>query len=662
MVNIPTLVPGQVPPLDHGRSRRLPSQPSTNSTVTRSNSLIVKRTRRDYGLNNRLAAPTSGSVSSTRRTLLKRPVGRLPWLDGNAHSRPMPGEYVNEPDEVETKIEETPQYQTAFASREAALDTKPSIYHADPQLRPYGSTQSLGRVVPRPNVRRPSSISTVKPPYLLPKSSGDSLGSTPHTNDRRFSTGKYSPSAYSGTAQSEKDSIPLQTLPRKDAASYERLVTKPFSHDNERPSPQGTPLLLPPVVPHRRSSLAPPRPIALHNDIEETKSTSLPYHNASPQALVQASDGNLSSDPPTRVSSVQTPRRSASDAMVQKANSSRYAGAQRQSSMEGAVSGLHDLMEEALQVAADAARENKTDEVAAVLNEATIALRRASTVGVRMMEPLQLSDLELGESSSDGDSSDISSDSSDGHIGHKASEETVPTISTGSVPRVQQPVITAPYSQKDGERPQSEEAIFDERRPGGFYPDSVLSISRFSPPPEARTVQSSTQHYQRSRLASDSGEVSIARTPSHLYSPPSADSIVIDFAYVERGSKDRSDEGIRPSIRLGPPTSLRSASARRSSVSSGAEINTADVVKVPSSQTTSGTNEVHPGQPVDIPSTPNVIIPVIVKTNPALTEAANDGPRKRSSHHSHHHHPFGESSYYKLPEKDGDKRPSREHR
>jgi hypothetical protein len=75
-----------------------------------------------------------------------------------------------------------------------------------------------------------------------------------------------------------------------------------------------------------------------------------------------------------------------------------------------AVTGLENLLEEALNVARDAARAGKPEQVAGVLNDATLALRKASVVQARMSRPLRLSFPEpSGSSISDGDISPIAS-------------------------------------------------------------------------------------------------------------------------------------------------------------------------------------------------------------------------------------------------------------
>jgi len=333
--------------------------------------------------------------------------------------------------------------------------------------------------------------------------------------------------------------------------------------------------------------------------------------------------------------------------------------------MQGAVSSLQDLMEEALGVAADAARHNRTDDVAFVLNEATIALRRASTVTGRMKEPFVLDDIEGGLSSKDdtADTSDISSGESDLNVGHKASADTVPTMSTGNSDAKQHTKVQPPFLNSAGERPRSEQGDFDSRRPGDFYPESVLSISRFSPPQSydgGRNKSRSTDTRPLFFGTSETDDRSMLRTPPQLYSPPSADSIIIDFAYVEKNPGHGSSEAPRPSIRLGLPSGLKPGVGLTSESSQSADFRSPVLQEAQAGpERAPSTRELHPGNKVipggghqswnaDVVSTTSPSI-----DSPDVTHGITGGPRKRFRP-AHHH--FMESSYYKVPARNGDGR------
>ncbi|KAF2483559.1 hypothetical protein BDY17DRAFT_316877 [Neohortaea acidophila] len=155
-------------------------------------------------------------------------------------------------------------------------------------------------------------------------------------------------------------------------------------------------------------------------------------------------------------------------------------------SLNRAVTGLENLVHEALNVARDAAQSGRNDEVASVLDSATIALRRASTVQGqmntgRMSQPLVLSpavsDLDVSDSeSSVGPDSDASS--------ARHSVDTVPTV------------LTRMLVDPESSRRKSFKASF-----------------------ETLDDRSPDRH-------------SIGHTPPRLYQPPSAESVVRDFAYA----------------------------------------------------------------------------------------------------------------------------------
>ncbi|KAK6392457.1 hypothetical protein LTR65_003587 [Meristemomyces frigidus] len=167
-----------------------------------------------------------------------------------------------------------------------------------------------------------------------------------------------------------------------------------------------------------------------------------------------------------------------------------------------AVTGLENLMEEALAAAKDAERSGRQDDVAHILDSAAAALRRASTAispkravtdrgGMR--QPLQLSPPESGESSESdsGDSMHRSGFSTPPGHSRDSSVETAPTLVTAQ--SSQQPLLAKRYT-RDSAAPEAQRGVMD-------------------------------------RVGS-SGDDSITRTPPRLYQPASADSIVRDFAYA----------------------------------------------------------------------------------------------------------------------------------
>lgn len=174
--------------------------------------------------------------------------------------------------------------------------------------------------------------------------------------------------------------------------------------------------------------------------------------------------------------------------------------------MNNAVAGFETLMTQAVGAAEDAAKMGRPDEVAQVLEGASSALRKASTMTLhgrgrhgRKSDTLQLSPLESEpDSESDADSS-ASSGLWDMQHSQEGSAETAPTLVTAQTSK--SPLLADPYT-KNGRAPRPHH--------GSLHNGS-------------------------------SEEASIASTPPRLYQPPSADSVVRDFAYARmQRAKDHS--------------------------------------------------------------------------------------------------------------------------
>ncbi|KAG9730905.1 hypothetical protein KCU73_g11737, partial [Aureobasidium melanogenum] len=202
--------------------------------------------------------------------------------------------------------------------------------------------------------------------------------------------------------------------------------------------------------------------------------------------------------------------------------------------LERAVTGLHNLMEEALTVAQDAAQNNRSQDVAQILDEAKIALRKSSTIHGYMAPPLRIDDTESDEyfssdeydQGSDSDA-DIESNISSTHPKPKASNVGIPAAYTKSnsglslepaptasvppaVPRhsirqrsVVHPILSPPF-ESDGKRPSSQEAIVG---------------------------------------PSSSEDFSMTQTPPQMYSKLSMGSTMHDWAYTRRPSTRRDLRG-----------------------------------------------------------------------------------------------------------------------
>jgi len=228
------------------------------------------------------------------------------------------------------------------------------------------------------------------------------------------------------------------------------------------------------------------------------------------------------------------------------------------SSLESAVTGLQDLMHEALTVAKEAARQDQGHEVAQILNEATLALRKAATVHDQIAEPLQLTESEIGASSSDdyiadSDSdADVESEISSIHSRRHGSDETAPTMYTYSKSGLSMrlPAI-APFQVDDKPSPLVP-AVGNPAHPGDHYfmPLAESQQPTVSPPfqkdgklPRSRHVSIDDSHPTNIYLSSSSADRSIGQTPPTMYQSPSVDSIATDWAYVKRvpGRRDLKD-------------------------------------------------------------------------------------------------------------------------
>lgn len=213
-------------------------------------------------------------------------------------------------------------------------------------------------------------------------------------------------------------------------------------------------------------------------------------------------------------------------------------------------------MEEALTVAQDAAQNNRSQDVAQILDEAKIALRKSSTVHGYMAPPLRIDDTESDEyfssdeydQGSDSDA-DIESTTSSFQPKPKASNVSIPTAYTKSknglslvpapttavspvVPRhsirqrsVVHPILNPPF-ESDGKRPSSQEAVVG---------------------------------------PSSSEDFSMTQTPPQMYSKMSMGSTMHDWAYTKRPSTRRDLRGgsepgpVNPDESVLPPPAGESA-------------------------------------------------------------------------------------------------------
>lgn len=314
------------------------------------------------------------------------------------------------------------------------------------------------------------------------------------------------------------------TLPRKDPASYERLVKAPVISDSPASSAKSPTWPMVPLseldiqIPVRSSSLA--------STPSEARVSS-----PDPSNLGVYNDGTLSRKPTVR--NAVTFRSPDVSPKTLSPPSSSSTDKDRKN-LERAVTGLHDLMEEALTVAHDAAHNNRTEDVAQILDEAKIALRKSSTVHGYMTSPLPIDDAESDEyfSSDDYDQgsdsdADIESNVSSLPPKEAISNDTIPTAYTKSKSGLSlKPVSTTPVA--------SAAPRYSIRQHSVVRP--IVS------PPFEQDGRRPASH-QGAVLVSSSEDFSMTQTPPQMYSKAAAEPDTHDWAYVKRPSTRRDRRG-----------------------------------------------------------------------------------------------------------------------
>lgn len=560
----PPSVPGQVQNVNRTPSTRGPPQHRRSSPAG-------SLSRKDLGLNQRVPSTQTGREP----TLIQRK--RLPWLDGNETSKPgqVPGAFESTRSlELATPQAGESMPVSGFAATASSTDAVPpgkrpsiSSLYGDPSFRAVGSTPSLRQREKSLGRTRTLSLNSEPRPGVKPAMSKQqakrALGVT---SDKHTKAEEYTPSEYSTTVSSDADRMPT-AMPKKDHATYQRLVQRaaarkqashgplhtqnwlqsqldvplsevaPVSETRKcrrsdrlcscespfqdpsleipsagvRPEPrraasvsrlpvQSLPVPTPDsiIAPLPRSGTAAPKPAdarkkTLHpmpSHLEGASSSSsmdIPPHLL-PSTDVSSSSPNVSPRGTRKVPAL--PLRTATRDLRRSTQN-----------LNQAVTGHENLMQEALDVAKDAAQSGRRDDVAAILDSATVALRKASTVippkrsGAdhnRISDPLVLSPHESGISSASDTEEDMHSGISSVQHSREASMETAPTLVTRSAQSSKQPILVDGYG-NEGMGPVSQRAVIDH--------------------------------------AGSSDDESIAPTPPRLYQPPSADSIVRDFAY-----------------------------------------------------------------------------------------------------------------------------------
>lgn len=508
--------------------------------------------------------------STLTKNAPKSPVGRqstvlvrkkLPWLDGPK----IPGQY--ESTESLATAQNNEQAPPPVPEKDPPTLKRPNLVSSlsdDPALRAVGSTPSL-RKDPKRGEFKSMSLNSQHRPGIKPVASRDDARKALGMVDETKGTAQYASSLYS-TSPSPSDMDPSpRTLPKEDASSYDRLLDpRAFmavqpSHSPSRVSDQRL---------QSRMDFYPQVPVTPRNSIDPTwqlpeAAVSPRSKPRSPRHLRSDSCKSCGASPPLRPQIPRMPKAktlprpsvaaptpsqpppepapkplaraptlfampdhlmasssSSSQAYLRKAPAQAAPvpqeappfvpspqavatpGTRRDSkSLNRAVTGLEILMGEALSVARNAAQSGRNNAVANILDNATLALRKASTVQSRlntgcMSQPLVVSPPVSEYSTSSESSIEPHSDTSSMHSrGH--SVDTAPTVYTKSAQPSQQPILA------------------DQRKWSGWFPGATKpAVDPFDD------------------AASSPNRHSISRTPPKLYQPPSADSIVRDFAYA----------------------------------------------------------------------------------------------------------------------------------
>lgn len=437
---------------------------------------------------------------------------RLPWLEAPKVSKP-----------EQTEPESTPFPLPGHKILNEADILSLKTLGNDLALRPIGSVPEIRTKV---SFEAPTSYSdTSQRPMRRLKSppiGAQNLNST--ASARMF---HYASSEYSTTAPSDREPLP-RFLPKKDAASYEKLVRHNPNSLSPRPPPiparkrhhvaalsglgdstrspnseerRGTRTLKPNPSPYRKQTV----PTA-QNKRRRCKSCENPFSDSNtvgglcaggiPAPMAKTSTLNvlpahLMAPSSSSASSVQVRTRSPQP-KVERIST-------RTAPLSQAVTGLEKLMDEALSVAKHAAKNGNSAGIANVFDDATAALRRASAVQTDLAAPLKLS-----------------------------SSESMRTYSSDS--------DVSPQASIRGSRQPSAETV-----PTAYTKSAKPSVEHMATSEEQ--TKSYKLHHGRSSLPTEeplsAAEDSMSPTPPRLYQPHSADSIVRDFAYNGPKTKRR---------------------------------------------------------------------------------------------------------------------------
>jgi hypothetical protein len=621
---------------------------------------------------------------------------RLPWLDGPQQSKPghIPGQFDSKESLITGDASDSPP-PVREKDHVPPNGLSLSALGKDPALRAVGSTPSLRKRARSGDFKSLSLNSQTRPGIKTVTSKKEpkrALGML----DEQQQGANYTSSEYSATASSGRDSMPA-TLPKRDPSSYERLVERNLSNrlssrepahaadewlqsrldlpldseisparspndrkagkaggqhvdssrqhlrasdyrnrkDSCKSCDQDTKLRKPPQAEKLcRQSVPVPPPSPPPLPPPPSPPTRKPTLFAMPTHLLLSSSSS-SNDPTSQATAIQASPPAPPNALPSPPRANAAVDVRRESqSLNRAVNGLETLMEEALSVARTAAQSGRNDEVATILDSATFALRKASTVhghisAGQMSHPLVLSPA-VSECDSKRDSVGPDSDTSS-IWSTRHSVETAPTLLTRSAQSSKQPLLES------------------QGRAGGR---SSVSLKR--PVDDG---------YGLGRGISPDRQ-SISITPPRLYQPPSADSIVRDFAYA-RAKTAREQAARRRSKSHGAASDYYEDTGQSVSAQPGVRpslsapmIGDKPLVPLPLAKNKpsvpicndfvppKGGRQAHPVRQVE-PAPTTSIPPRVSGRSFGRPQDPEDRPRqRRARHHRAHLSDFFESSYY----------------
>lgn len=465
-----------------GNVRRNASNPTP--TVSRKTSEINGPLERESSVNRRAltgrVARESASVNSRKPSIsTQSPRRNLPWLGVKPASRePLPRPKHCMPGGFDVEGDDTPSSTSSSTGTPPSPATVPkskSYLLADPSIRPIGSMPSLHETPSQLALaRKASSAGSNGAPSSAAPVTRSKSSIVPRTVARKLTdTAGYTESEYSTTPASTRSVNPAAPVIKRPC-SYEELVGKPEELEDiteqlrDNIKEQTSQTMLRPVL-----------------SVSGRKASAVPASDSAKERVVAGPPFVPLPQPPIMVNMMRTSTMPASPLSSIPGRKPSFTVPDPEGGLRRAITGLEDLMQEAISVAKDAAEHKKPEEVSEILEEAAIALRRASTAGLRnrarmeQLEPLPVSDSELNSSDESSMYSDDGS-SVDGYLSHESSRT---VLTAGTHPS--QVLVSAPYA-KGGRPPRSDRAEVIE---------------------------------------------SVAGTPPRFYNPPSVESITRDFAY-----------------------------------------------------------------------------------------------------------------------------------